>query len=54
MESSVIRVPQLASAVRVPPQDPSGELLSHCASVQLCPMYSEAIHSFEPSTTAAP
>ena len=49
----LIRVAQLASAVRVPPQLPNGAA-SYWASVQLCAMYSAAIQMFAPSTAVAP
>jgi hypothetical protein len=50
------RVPQLASAVRVPPQLPSCGPASanHSASVQVWLMYSFAIQIELPSATAAP
>ena len=51
--SLLSRVPQLASEVRVPPQAPIGGV-SHCASVQVWAMYSEAIQIDVPSVTAAP
>jgi hypothetical protein len=51
--SSLKRVPQLPSAVRVPPQLPTGAA-NHCASVQVWLMYSEAIQIEVPSATAAP
>jgi hypothetical protein len=51
--SRLIRVYQLASAVRVLPQLPTGGS-RYCSSVQVCPMYSDAIQMLEPSGTAAP
>jgi hypothetical protein len=51
MLSCEMRVPQLPSWARVPPQVKS---TSHCASVQVCPIYSLAIQMLLPSTTAAP
>jgi hypothetical protein len=49
----LIRVAQLASAVRVPPQLPNG-VASYSARVQVCAMYSAAIQMFVPSTAVAP
>jgi hypothetical protein len=49
----LMRVPQLASAVRVPPQLPTGAA-NHCASVHVWPMYSAAIQMVLPSATVAP
>ena len=49
----LIRVAQLASAVRVPPQLPNG-VASYSARVQVCAMYSAATQMFEPSTAVAP
>src|SRR5262249_39423676 len=49
----LMRVPQLARLLRVPPQLPNGAL-TYWAKVQVCPMYSEAIQIELPSITAAP
>ena len=49
----LIRVAQLASAVRVPPQLPNG-VASYWAKVHVCPMYSAATQMFVPSTAVAP
>ena len=49
----LIRVPQLPSDVRVPPQAPNGGV-SYWARVQVWPMYSLAIQIVLPSTAAAP
>jgi hypothetical protein len=38
----LIRVPQLPSELRVPPQDPKAPD-TYCANVQVCAMYSLAI-----------
>ena len=51
--SWLMRVYQLASAVRVAPQLPNGAA-AYCVRVHVCPMYSEAIQTLAPSTTAAP
>jgi hypothetical protein len=51
--TSLKRVAQLASEVRVPPQLPIGAV-SHCVSVQLWLMYSDAIQIVSPLPTAAP
>ena len=48
-----MRVFQLARLVRVPPQLPNG-VASYWASVQVWPMYSEAIQMVFPDGTAAP
>jgi hypothetical protein len=48
----LIRAPQFARAVLVPPQLPMGGV-TYCASVQVCPMYSVAIQMLEPSTAVA-
>jgi len=49
----LIRVPQLARVVRVPPQLPNGAVW-YCASVHVCAMYSLAIQMVLPSTAVAP
>lgn len=49
----LIRVAQLARAVRVPPQLPMAPL-RYCDSVQVWAMYSDAIQIELPSVTAAP
>jgi hypothetical protein len=48
-----MRVPQLPSEPRVPPQLPNGAAL-YSAKVQVCPMYSDAVQMKLPSLTAAP
>ena len=50
--TSLILVPQFASAVRVFPQRKL--LVLYSDSVHVCPMYSEAIHTLDPTGTAAP
>jgi hypothetical protein len=54
--TSLKRVPQLPSAVRVPPQLPrlGPAPANHSVSVQLWLMYSDAIQTELPSATAAP
>ena len=47
----LMRVPQFASALRVPPQLVPAR---YCSNVQVCPMYSEASQSDLPSVVAAP
>ncbi len=49
----VIRVAQLPSDARVPPQLPKGAEM-YWLNVQVCAMYSEAIQMVLPSATAAP
>jgi hypothetical protein len=49
----LIRVPQLPSAPRVPPQLPNGAA-TYSARVQVWPMYSYAVQMNLPSLTAAP
>jgi|SRR5450631_1424097 len=52
--TELIRVPQFAKAVRVPPHEPRGAV-TYCGRVQLWPMYSDAIHTLPFwSGTAAP
>ena len=48
-----IRVAQFPSEVGVAPHDPIAPE-RYCASVQVCAMYSDAIHTEVPSVTAAP
>jgi hypothetical protein len=52
--SWLIRVAQFARLLRVPPQVKPPPETRYCESVQLCPMYSLAIHKDEPSLTAPP
>jgi hypothetical protein len=48
-----MRVFQLPSDARVPPQLPMGEVM-YCASVQVWAIHSVASQTVSPSTTAAP
>jgi len=48
-----MRVAQLPSGPRVPPQVPKGATL-YCAKLQVWAMYSDAIHTESPLTAAAP